>query len=462
MNEILFDSGSFRDPKGRIFYYKGKVYRALTHTGTENFNFVKKTGLLERLEKDRKVISSISLNDPQVNKLFCENIAIIEHNKIPFISYPYEWSFYFLKAAALLHLDIHLQALESGVTLSDASAYNIQFYGCKPIFIDILSFKKLQNGEPWVAHRQFCEQFLNPLLLKSKLGLNPNAWYRGTQEGISVQDMNRLLPWTKKLDFNTFIHVVAQSMLQKTEIIPTKDYVNKNDFPIDRFYMMLSSLKKWITKLEPSGAKKTEWSNYTTTNNYSDEELSKKSDFIAEFCSNIKPKMLWDLGCNTGHFSKVALKNGAFYSVGFDYDLKALQKAYISFANSNILFQPLFFDCTNPSPNQGWNESERKSMSERKNADAILALAFIHHIVIAKNIPLKDAIDWLVNLAPNGVIEFIPKEDEMIKTLLQLRDDIFIDYTEDNFINLLCVKNKIIKSTTITKSGRKLFWYQQK
>ena len=106
-------------------------------------------------------------------------VHLLEHPRVPFISYPYEWSASLLRKAALHHLDTQLEALERGFTLSDATAYNVQFVGPKPVFIDHLSFRPYRDGEIWAGHRQFCMQFLNPLIIWSRLGIAPNPWYRG-------------------------------------------------------------------------------------------------------------------------------------------------------------------------------------------------------------------------------------------------------------------------------------------
>ena len=111
------------------------------------------------------------------------------------------------------------------------------------------------------------------------------------------------------------------------------------------------------------------------------------------------------------------------------------------------------------SPNQGWNESERRGILSRFKFDGMIALAFNHHLTIAKNIPLEESIKWLINFAPRGIIEFVPKEDETIKKMLQLREDIFIDYNENNFRKILEVNAKIIRKNKVSSSGRVLYEY---
>ncbi|MCR9214677.1 MAG: class I SAM-dependent methyltransferase [Proteobacteria bacterium] len=462
MNKLVVEPGSFRDPKGRIYYENDDVYRLVSAAGRTEFEYVRNTGLFEELNEKRYLIKSEIVSKADWFPDAPDDSILLRHEKIPFVSYPYEWSFSFLKAAALLHLDIHLIALEHGVTLSDASAYNVQFCGCNPIFIDVLSFRKLKKGEAWEGHRQFCEQFLNPLLLTSKLGVKPNAWYRGAQEGISTPELNMLVPWYKKMGWNMLTQVVAQSMLQNTSSKNAADALTQIEYPVSSFKKSLQQMRSWISSLVPAGVKQSEWQNYSDEHSYSDDEQRAKSMFIARFSSKLKPEMLWDIGCNSGDYSRIALQNGTNYSVGFDFDHGALEKGYHRVLKEELSFQPLFFDGANPSPSQGWGETERRGMSGRKNASAVIALAFIHHMVIGRNIPLEEVILWLTSLAPQGVIEFIPKSDPMVKELLLLREDIFEDYSEEHFKSILERHSQIHAAETVTESGRRLYWFEKK
>ncbi len=330
------------------------------------------------------------------------------------------------------------------------------------MFIDLLSFRRYRDGEMWAGHRQFCEQFLNPLLLRAKLGVPHNAWYRGTPEGISADDLRRVLPWTKKLSRNILLHVVTQSALQKSAISSKDSGLAKQfQFPKSAYQRMLTKLQSWIETLEPAHASKTTWQDYAKTHSYADDEAVAKREFVGKFAAATKPQMLWDLGCNIGDFSAIALANGAGLSCAFDYDQGALDLAFARASDEGLMLQPLFLDAANPSPNQGWNQRERGGLAARANADAILALAFVHHLAIGRNIPLDSVVDWLVGLAPRGVIEFVPKQDPMVQQLLALREDIFADYTDEHFTACLSARAKIVDSKTVTEAGRRLVWFDK-
>lgn len=466
MSNAVFDTGSFRDPSGRVYLLGDQVFRTVTPYAIEDFEYVRSTGLIEHLVDKRLLVAEKRVDPESLGELAAGASRVLEHPRLPFISYPYEWTFSALQAAALLQLDIHIKALEHGVTLSDASAYNIQFQGPAPIFIDHLSFRRYREGEFWDGHGQFCQQFLAPLLLRAVCGVTHNAWYRGSQEGITISELNRVLPLRAKFSPKIFTHIVLQNYLQTsgTGKQPSKDIASqakKRKLPKTAFCRMLSSIRDWIAGLRVADGAQTVWRNYTQTHSYTDDEVVAKSSFIDRFASKVTPTMLWDLGCNTGDYSKVALEAGASLVVGFDFDQGALELAYARAREEKLNFLPLFLDATNPTPDQGWAQIERRGLTSRIGAEAILALALVHHLAIARNIPLEQVIAWLVKMAPSGVIEFVPKNDAMVQQLLQLREDIFPEYCPENFLNIVRQHGQIVEQKKVSKSGRLLVWYQR-
>lgn len=464
-DRVCFDPASFRDPAGRVFYLEDRVLRRINPVAAARFSHVQTTGLLDKLVEKGWITSSQPVDPSTVDGAGSGAALILEHEKIPFISYPYEWGFQALKAAALHHLAVQLFALEHDIALSDASAYNVQFVGARPVFIDVLSFVPYAEGDLWLGHKQFCEQFLNPLLLRSLLGISHNAWYRGTQEGIPTNELNRIVPWHKKLSWNVFSQVVLQasfqSSAQKGGKKTSSEAAMKARLPKSSLKAMLESLQRWISRLEPAEKTKTVWADYASDHSYSDTETEAKRRFIHDFTSKVEPDCLWDFGCNTGDYSKVALDAGAKTVVGFDFDQNALDGAFARSRAEALSFLPLFLDAANPTPNQGWAGEERKGLLERANAQAIVALAFVHHLAIARNVPLPAVVGWLVAFAPCGVIEFVPKEDPMVQELLRLREDIFDAYTEDAFLSHVGELARVVRVEKVSASGRTLVWYDR-
>jgi ribosomal protein L11 methylase PrmA len=427
-----------------------------------DFDFVRNSRLVEELHADDKLVAETVIDAELLGEFARDAHCVLEHPRLPFISYPYEWSFSALKAAALLHLEIQQRALKKDVTLTDATAYNIQFVGHRPVFIDNLSFRRYEDGEYWAGHRQFFEQFVNPLLLRSMNGVAHNAWYRGELEGISAEDLSRVLPWRSRLSWNVLTNVFMQARLQNASGSSAAiEKAKSRKLPRIAYDQILHGLHKWVSKLQPKENTKTVWQDYATDNSYADEEAVNKRKFVAEFTNAVRPALLLDIGCNTGDYSIEALENGAQLAVGFDFDTGALEYGYRRAVDEGRNFLPLHLDAANPSPNQGWGQAERMGFRERAKGDAVLGLALIHHLAIAKNLPLAEVIAWLVAMAPQGVIEFVPKNDAMVQRLLQIREDLFDDYDQEIFEKYLGDRARIVKSEQVSASGRVLYWFDR-
>lgn len=458
------NTGSFRDPGGQVYLLDGRVFRTVMPQAVDDFEFVRSTGLTKTLIEQGKLIPETIVDPAVLGQAGRRARFVLEHPALPFISYPYEWSFSALKSAAIHQLDVHLCALDHDVTLSDATAYNIQFRGTEPVFIDSLSFRRYREGEFWMGHRQFCEQFLNPLLLRSYTGIPHNSWYRGGMEGISAGELSKLLPFRRKFSFNVLTHVVLQARFQSQagRQQDAEQVISKRKLSLAAFRQMLIGLRKWVSRLEPAGTGRTVWQDYANVNSYSSDEFKQKRKFITEFTQSVTPDLLWDIGCNTGDYSKTVLEAGSGYVVGFDFDQGALDLAFSRAKSEELNFLPLFLDASNPAPSQGWAQSERPGLLQRANADGVLALALVHHLSIGKNIPIPLVLDWIISLAPEGIIEFVQKDDPMVRELLRLREDIFEDYSENNFIQAIEKRAIIVRSETISASGRKLFWFRRR
>lgn len=454
------DGASFRDPAGRVFTQDGRIFRTVTAYGAAHYDAAQATGLPEKWMAAGKLVRTSAApagTSPDPEAVYC-----LEHEPVPFISYPYEWCFHQLKKAAVFHLDLQIEALEHDLVFSDASAYNVQFIGHNPVFIDILSLRSYQEGEFWTGHQQFCEQFLNPLLLRHLFGTAHNAWYRGNMDGIPTQEFSKLLKFRHCLSWNILTNVKMLASLQQSSLEKQTDELktlNTRKLSKNGYKSILGNLRDWIKKLEPRGERKTTWSDYAEDNSYSSDEAAKKTGFIARFAGEVKPALLVDMGCNTGAFSKAALENGAGHVIGFDFDTLAVEAAYLRARDNKLPLLPLQMDAVNPSPAQGWLLKERQNLETRLKADALIGLAFLHHLVIGKNIPLDEAVYWLTAFAPQGVIEFVPKSDPMITRMLALREDIFPDYTIENFRKILEAQGRIVREETVSASGRTLFHY---
>jgi ribosomal protein L11 methylase PrmA len=464
VTSCVAEPGSFRDPSGHVFLHDGRVFRTVTDRAVADYQFVRTSGVLDELAAAGRIVESREIDLRLVGAAGQGARHVLEHPRLPYVSFPYEWPFSALKAAALLHLDLHLDLLERDITLSDASAYNVQFLGARPLFIDILSLRRYRDGEYWLGHRQFCEQFLNPLLMRALLGVPHNAWYRGSLEGLSASELTRLLPLRRKLSWKVLSHVVLQAKLdRKATLEPERsiDKVRQGRLSKTAFRGLLGQLRGWIARLQPADTGPTTWSDYADTHSYGSDEEAAKRRFVAEFVQQTKPRLMFDLGCNVGNYAVLALEAGARHVIGFDFDQRVLEVAFARAAGEERSLLPLFLDAANPSPDQGWQQAERAGFAKRAPADGLLALAFEHHLAIGRNVPLSRLLPWLTGLAPAGVIEFVPKSDPTVQRMLALREDIFTEYDQETFRNCLAENARLVRDEVVSQHGRRLFWYDR-
>lgn len=459
---MTFNGGSFRDPSGRIFHHENRVLRAVYRGGYDSLISFKESGAMYEMIERKWLLPAEFIPNTGLEHLAGDVVQWLEHPRIEYISYPYEWCFSALKAAALLHLEMHISLLEKGFTLADATAYNVQFLGTKPVFIDHLSVVPYVEGSAWTGQRQFGMQFLNPLYLWARKKVAPHAWYRGSLEGIPPEDLEHILGWKDKLSFTVLAHIVGPAAFERRRIeAAISDRVSaEKKLSKPRLIAILKNLHDYIGGLKISNDKSV-WDDYAENNSYNSTDRDAKTEFVSAAVRAAAPNMLYDVGCNSGDYSRVALRAGAKNVVGFDFDLNALERAFVRSEAANDAMLPLWLDAVNPSPSQGWACQERVAMQDRAKPDMVLALALIHHLAIAKNVPLDMAVDWLMNLAPNGVIEFPSKSDPMVQQLLRNRLDIFPDYNEENFLKHVRARGRLVKAVKLNDTGRLIVSYDR-
>jgi ribosomal protein L11 methylase PrmA len=453
------DPASYRDPAGHIHLIDRKVYRSVLPPGVEQYTAARDSGFLDLATRSGRLIEGREVGPTVLGDEAPNAVHVLEHPRIDFISYPYCWSFYGLQAAALLTLDLHLDAMEHGLTLTDASAYNVQFLGPRPIFIDYLSFMRYEDGQVWLGYRQFCEHFLNPLLLTAKTGVPFQPWFRGTLDGIPAGDLGAVLPFRAKLNPLIAMHVVVQGRMQRSVTAARTTAAQKIRLSRTALMNNLRSMRGVVEKLTPPSSQVSPWQRYEQTAHYTADERAAKARFVAEVIQASGAQTVWDLGCNSGEYSEIALGSGAKSVIGFEPDPGALNAAYQRAAMKGLNFLPLSLDLTNPSPSLGWRQQERMGLAERRNADLVLCLALLHHLVLGRNLPLEQVLDWLVALAPRGVVEFVPKQDPMAAQLITWKPNVAPDYDRETVVRMLRERARIEREEVVTASGRVLFAY---
>ncbi|MGE8941497.1 class I SAM-dependent methyltransferase [Leptospira interrogans] len=458
---IRREPGSYRDRSGGVFYRDGRVFRSLDADALANWRCLEAAPFFARLRERGRIIDTWIAD--QDAAAVGENgwAGVLEHARIPYISYPYEWTFGQLKDAALLHLELMREALACNMILKDSSPYNVQWHGVHPVFIDIPSFEPLKNGQAWVGYRQFCELFLYPLMLRAYKGIDFRPWLRGRIDGIPAEEMRGLMSARDMLRRGILLHVVAQSALQQrysgnsTNVRGALADAGFNKTLIERNVEKLTTL---VSRLEPVRTK-TVWSNYDKTHSYDEMDFQEKAAFVRAAASTRRWQLVWDLGCNTGTFSRIVSEH-ADQVVAMDGDWMAIEQLYqrekAGAGSRSIL--PLVLNLADASPNQGWRNVERKGLAERGRPDLTLCLALIHHIVISANIPLADFIGWLADLGTAVVIEFVGRDDEMVKALLANRADQYADYHAETFRDLLAAHFNI-RAEQDLKGGKRRAYF---
>jgi len=446
-------AASFRDPSGFLFSRDGVLYRQVNRKYEQEYARLIESGLYEKLVKAGLLIPHIEAD--QASAESDSVYKVIQPERVAFISYPYEWSFGQLKDAALATLSIQRRALKAGMSLKDASAYNIQFVRGKATLIDTLSFEIYKEGQPWVAYRQFCQHFLAPLALMALKDVRLNQLLRVYIDGVPLDLASKLLPFKTRFNFglltNIHLHASAQKRYSGAEVKSRAGTMSKQ-----AMIGLIDSLDATVRKLNwnPGG---TEWGNYYDITNYSDAAFEHKKELVGEWSARVKPALVWDLGANNGVFSRVAGEAGT-YVVSSDIDPAAVEQNYRQMKGEkteNLL--PLLLDLTNPSPSIGWANRERDSFDERGPADLVLALALIHHLAISNNVPLPQLTEFFAKLGKWLVIEFIPKSDSQVQKLLVSREDIFPNYTREGFEAAFKQRFKICEAVNVHESERLLY-----
>ena len=446
-------SSSFRDPSGFLFSRAGVLYRQINRAYTDNYEQLTSSGLYDKLVKAGLLISHTETDEPAADpEVFWK---IIQPSPVAFISYPYEWSFGQLKDAALTTLSIQKRSLKYGMSLKDASAYNIQFDRGKAVLIDTLSFEKYPAGSPWVAYRQFCQHFLAPLALMAYCDVRLGQLLKIYIDGIPLDLASRLLPRRTRLNFGLATHVHVHAGAQR-RFAGRSVGTGSTRMSVTGMTGLIESLEHTIKKLvwSPTG---TAWGDYYENTNYSDTAFEKKKLFVRECVALLKPGKIWDLGSNTGVFSREAAAHGADV-ISFDADPAAVEYNYQNVKENretNIL--PLFLDLTNPSPSLGWNNSERDSFTSRGPADLILALAVIHHLAVSNNLPLERLAEFFAANARWLIVEFVPKTDSQVRKLLAAREDIFPDYSRNGFEAVFSRRFILRRTATLPGNERTLY-----
>jgi ribosomal protein L11 methylase PrmA len=457
--EMIREPASFRDPSGFIFERDGCKLRQVNRCYADDYQQLMACGLYEELTHAGLLLphEEVSLSERASDEAY----KVLRPVQLPWISYPYEWSFSQLRDAALVTLEIQQRALAKGMTLKDASAYNIQLYGGGLQLIDTLSFTRYQEGQPWTAYRQFCQHFLAPLALMSRIDVRLSQLLRVHLDGIPLDLASKLLPWRTKFNIPLGLHVHAHARMQQRHANGSTS-PNKAPAALSRkkFVTIVAGLQAAISDLKWNAAG-SEWSDYYADgHNYGIDGLQAKERLVRQLLDQVKPRTVWDLGANDGRFSRLAVQSGADSVVAWDIDPACVENNYRQMVSEReSAIHPLLLDLTNPTPSIGWANLERKSFAARGPVDLLLALGLVHHLAIGNNTPLGQIAAYLASLANWAIVEWIPKEDSQVQRLLSSRDDIFSGYTQMHFESAFSEHFAQQRKVSIPQTNRTLYLF---
>lgn len=464
MNRKIIPNGiiasSFRDPSGFLFFHDGMLYRQIEPGYRENYDYLMQSGLYRALVEAGLLIAHEEVEQsPAVSETAYK---ILWPDLIPFITYPYEWCFSQFKQAALVTLRVQQTALEFGMSLKDCSAYNVQFQGCRPVFIDTLSFEKYREGRPWIAYGQFCQHFLAPLAMMSYTDIRLNQLLRIYMDGIPLDLASALLPWSSRLRFSILAHIHLHAKSQKHYADKElSEAAREQKLSRNALRGLIQSLTAAVTQLrwKPQG---TAWSEYYMDTNYSTQGFEHKKQLVADFLERARPQRVLDLGANLGIFSRISSERGIL-TISADLDPAAVEKNYLeSLVKNETHLLPVLLDLKNPSPGIGWENQERMLFLERAPADLVMALALVHHLAIANNLPLGKVSEFFKELCQWLIIEFVPKSDSQVQRLLRSREDIFPDYKQDAFESAFGRIFNLVDAVRIQGTERTLYLMQKR
>lgn len=468
-----FESGSYRDRSGRVFYVHGQVYRALGTDGLADWSAVSQKSFVRTAMVSGDLVPTETIADvaaPHTN-FKCE--AVLQHAVIPIVTWPYEWSFSMLRSASLLTLDLMRNALLEDAILNDGTPYNVQFVGACPTWIDTGSIVPLKPGQIWEGYRQFCQLFLYPLMLQSWKNVSFQPWLRGALEGISPSEFSSLLSVRDLFRRGAFSHVWLHSKLQKQNSVTPKlaDSMKASGFDRDMIISNVRGLRRIVERLSWH-AETSAWSDYDNSSTPVQRDAAVKEQFITEVCqSRSTPgkrgsagtwKTVWDLGCNQGRYSRLAAMH-ADAVLAVDSDHLSIDRLFRTLhAEGNRKITPMVCNLADPSPSLGWRLQERRCLEQRSKPELVLCLALIHHLVIGSNLLLDDVIEWLASLQATIVLEYVDRGDAQVQQLLANRKDVFSDYNSVRFRELIDRSFTVIKEQSLADGTRALFWLQPK
>lgn len=464
-----YEPGSFRDPDSAVYVQDGAVLRGLSDRAAADWARLEASSFFDRLMDEGAIVRTVRASDDEAagappSPRGERWAAVLRHERVPVVSHPYEWPFAMLREAALCQLDVLAAALDEGLSLKDGTAYNVQFTGSRPAFIDVGSFEAAAG--PWPGYRQFCQTALFPLLVQAHLGVPFQPLLRGRVDGLSPSDVRGMFTGVAQLRKGVLRNVVLHAILERrvtgsTE--RTKAELRAAGFGTDLAKATTAKLRQLVAGLDVGRRSSSTWSDYRQTCSYSDADAHAKRGFVRATAAELSPPLVLDLGANDGEYALLAAEH-AGYVVAVDADEEVVDRLYRRLraaGREDVL--PLVVDLADPPGGLGWRNRERAPFAERVRPDLTLALALVHHLAIGANVPLGEVVDWLASWGGRLVVEFVHPEDVQVKRLLANKPPgLFGDYRRATFESLLAERFAVHRREELPGGTRTLYLAEPK
>lgn len=484
-HSLFVDTGmsiaSFRDPSGRVFAHKDRIYRAIKKNGVADFEKARNSEVLKRFENAGSLVGATVLGEAdrssitrEVGEAIGRDLPAVEllvsHDTLQFQNYPHEWAPEMLHAAGILTLDMMETLISEGMGLKDATPFNIIFRGPEPVFVDWLSFEQRHPSDPiWLAQAQFVRTFVIPLLAAKHYGLTLSQIFSTNREGLEPEAAYKLCGATRKwrspfLEMVTLPKILGSGKLRQGDIYGDRrsSSPEKAQFILSR---QIKYLRRLLDKAAPQADRTSEWSGYAGPDkHFTDEYTEQKLAFVETALSESSPGQLLDIGANTGYYSLIAARSGSSV-VSIDLDPTAVGRVWRHAKAKKTDILPLVLNITHPSPALGWRYGECRSFLDRicHQFNGVLMLAVLHHMLVTERIPLEEILHLAADITRNFLIlEFVPPSDPMFCQIARGRDHLF-EYLTVEYFEAACAREfNLVRYETLADSDRRIYFLRKR
>ena len=451
---------SFRDPAGHVSQVDGRILRFVNETGECDLRAFLNSPAAPRWTGAGSLVRTRVLSDTEA-----QAALVLEHERVPFQSFPYEWPPEMLHAAAELTLDLAQDLLKDDFGLKDATPYNVLFHGPRPVFVDWLSFERRDPCDPgWLAYAQFVRTFLLPLLVNKHFRLPMDQMLLANRDGLEPEQVYRmsgavrrlLPPFLSLVSLPSWLAASGKAKANGTYAPRRAESPEKAHFILDHLF---KGLRRKLRSLEPQKSTKSAWSNYMSENRYTEDYFPLKQSFVEGVFAECRPSRVLDVGCNTGYFSEVAAATGASV-VAIDSDPIVVGRLWRKAKTESLDHLPLVVNLARPTPSTGWLNDECSSFLERSRGafDVVLMLAVLHHMLVSERIPLSSILRLASELTSAFlIIEYVPPDDPKFREIARGRDHLHADLTKETFEQECQPFFETMRATPLGETGRWLY-----